>query len=154
MSIKHRIHDKNVSQFIPKNPKKYCGTYPILIRSSWERMYAQYLDMNPAIVKWSSEDVSIKYFDPVQQRIRRYYPDFYQMVLDKDNKFREYIVEIKPAKETKPPRKTGKKSKKTLKHQHAAYLTNQAKFKAANEYCKKMNFEFKILTERQLFNNG
>ena len=151
MSIK-KLNKKNVSEFIPKNPKKYCGKYPIIIRSSWERMYAQFLDMTPAIIKWSSESIFIKYYCSIQQRMRRYYPDFYQLVLEKDGKYKEYIVEIKPAKETKPPRKTGKKSKKTLMHQQSTYITNQAKFEAANEYCYKMGFKFKIITEQELFN--
>lgn len=143
---------KNVSQFIPKNSKKYKGSYPCLIRSSWERMYAQFLDMTPSIVEWSSENIHIKYYDPVQQRTRRYYPDFYQRVLDQDGKYKEYIVEIKPAKETKPPRKTGKKSNKTLRHQYATWQTNQAKFEAAGEYCDKIGMKFKIITENELFN--
>ena len=145
-------HAGNISQFIPKNPKKYKGSYPCICRSSWERMYCQFLDMTPTIVKWSSENIFIKYWDPVQQRTRRYYPDFYQQVLDKDGKYKEYIVEIKPAKETKPPRKTGKKSKTTLRHQQATYITNQAKFEAAHGYCKKIGMEFKIITEKELFN--
>jgi len=150
--IKKWKSGKNVSQFIPKNSKKYCGSYPILARSSWERMYMQWLDMTPSIIEWSSENVHIRYYDPIQQRTRRYYPDFYQRVLEKDGIYKEYIVEIKPAKETKPPRKTGKKSNKTLRHQQATYLTNQAKFEAAEEYCDKIGMKFRIITEKELFN--
>lgn len=154
MSIKHLVKGKNISQFIPKNPEKYCGNYPILVRSGWERMYMQFLDITPTIKKWSSENIFIKYYCPVQQRIRRYYPDFYQLVLQKDGKYKEYIVEIKPLKETKPPRKTGKKSQKTLRHQQATYITNQAKFAAAEEYCRKIGMGWKIITEKELFNKG
>ena len=150
--MKRKKYGKNVSEFIPKNPKKYCGSYPCLVRSSWERMYCQFCDMTPSIVEWSSENIHIKYYDPVQQRTRRYYPDFYQRVLDQNGKYKEYIVEIKPARETKPPRKTGKKSNKTLRFQQATYITNQAKFEAAEGYCKKIGMEFKIITERELFN--
>jgi hypothetical protein len=145
-------HKPNVSQFIPRNSKKYCGSYPIIIRSSWERMFCQWLDMTPSIIEWSSENIHINYYDPVQGRTRRYYPDFYMLVLEPDGKYGKYIVEIKPAKETKPPRKTGKKSKKTLRHQQATYITNQAKFEAAEGYCKKIGMEFKIITEKELFN--
>ena len=145
-------HKKNVSQFIPKNPEKYCGSYPCYVRSSWERMYCQFCDMTPSIVEWSSESIFIKYWDPVQQRTRRYYPDFYQLVLDKDGKYKEYIIEIKPLKETKPPRKTSGKSQKTLRHQQATWRTNKAKFETAEKYCNKMNYTFKIITEQDLFN--
>ena len=149
--MKLKKQGANVSQFIPKNPEKYCGSYPCLCRSEWERMYCQFLDLTPSVIKWSSENIFIKYWDPVQQRIRKYYPDFYQQVLDKDG-YKEYIVEIKPHRETSPPRKTAKKSNKTLRYQQATWRTNQAKFEAANEYCHKMGMKFKIITEQQLFN--
>ena len=151
MSIKF-FTKKNVGQFIPKNARKYCGSYPILIRSSWERMFCQWLDITPSVIEWSSENIYIKYYDPVQGRTRRYYPDFYMMVSEPDNKYRRYIVEIKPHREISPPRKTTKKSNKTLRYQQATYLTNQAKFEAADEYCKKIGMKFKIITEQQLFN--
>lgn len=76
MFIKTR-QNKNTSEFVPKNPRKYIGRYPILARSSWERMFAQWLDLQESIIKWSSESIQIRYFDPVQQKIRRYYPDFF-----------------------------------------------------------------------------
>lgn len=151
MSIK-LYAKKNVGQFIPTNANKYCGSYPILIRSSWERMFCQWLDITPSVIEWSSENIYIKYYDPVQGRTRRYYPDFYMMVSEADGKYKKYIIEIKPHRETSPPRKTAKKSNKTLRYQQATYLTNQAKFEAADEYCHKMNMKFKIITEQQLFN--
>jgi len=151
MSIKF-FTKKNVGQFIPKNARKYCGSYPILIRSSWERMFCQWLDITPSVIEWSSENIYIKYYDPVQGRTRRYYPDFYCLVSEADGRYKKYIVEIKPHRETSPPRKTTKKSNKTLRYQQATYLTNQAKFEAADEYCKKIGMKFKIITEQQLFN--
>ena len=129
MSIKF-FTKKNVGQFIPKNARKYCGSYPILIRSSWERMFCQWLDITPSVIEWSSENIYIKYYDPVQGRTRRYYPDFYMIVSEADGKYKEYIVEIKPRNETKKPRKTAKKSNKTLRYQQTTWITNQAKFEA------------------------
>lgn len=138
--------------FIPKNPKKYIGKYPISIKSSWERLYAQWLDVNPNIIKWSSENIYINYYDPIQMKNRRYYPDFFQCVLNKDGNIDKYIIEIKPKHETSTPKKTNGKSKKTMLFQESTYLTNQAKWKAADAYCKKMKYIFKILTEDTLFN--
>ena len=144
MSIKR--FRKNTTEYIPKNSKKYVGRYPILVRSSWERMFFQLLDSNSAVLEWSSEPIGIDYYDPVQGRIRKYYPDVYMKVGNK-----KYIVEIKPVKDTKMPVKKGRMSEKTLRYQKAVYFTNKAKFLAAIEYCKKMKMQFKILTEKELF---
>ncbi len=136
----------NKGQFIPRFPNKYTGKYPIIVRSSWERLFCQWLDANKKVTAWSSEAIIIPYYDPVQKKKRRYYPDFWMKVENK-----KYLIEVKPFKETKPPSKRGKKSSKTKLHQEATYLTNQAKFDAAQKYCKKMGYEWKVLTERQLF---
>jgi hypothetical protein len=140
---------KNTTQFIPRNPKKYVGKYPIIVRSSWERMFFQWLDVTESVVEWSSEGTTIKYFDPVLRRVRRYYPDAYMKV----NTGKRYIIEIKPEKDLRLPRKL-KKSKKTIAIREQTYVTNQAKFEAAREYCKKLGMTFKVLTEKDLFTEG
>ena len=142
---------KSKSQFIPKNAVKYTGSYPINIKSSWERSFAQWLDLNESVISWSSENISIKYFDPVLNKVRRYYPDFFFKTIDKDNNLKSYLVEVKPNKETKPPTKSGRKSVKTIVHQENTYYTNMAKFDAASLFCKKMGYQFKLITEKELF---
>jgi Straboviridae/Kyanoviridae head completion nuclease len=142
---------KDVETFIPRNGSKYRGRYPIVIRSSWERMTCQWLDCNPDVMSWSSEGHIVYYYDPVQMKKRRYYPDFYAEILNKDRVPIKYIIEVKPYRETMPPRKTNRQSKKTKLYQEATWLTNQAKFNAAKQYCKKMGYRFQLLTERELF---
>jgi len=142
---------KKYNQFVPRNSTKYIGTYPISIKSSWERRFCQWLDANPSVIKWSSENINIQYYDPIQMKNRRYIPDFYMEVLGKEDKIKRYIVEIKPQHETILPVKTSKKSKKTMLMQESTYLTNQAKFKAARQYCDKLGYNFRIITEKQLF---
>lgn len=144
---------KNVgtnNQYIPRNPKKYVGKYPIVIRSEWERDFARWLDMNPFILEWKSEPVGISYFDPVRNKDRRYYPDFSIVTRDK-NKLNSFLIEIKPHKEVVPPKYGKGDSKKTKHYKQATYFTNQAKFKAARLYCKKIGTTFKIITEKELF---
>ena len=133
--------------YIPKNMKKYIGRHLPIIRSSWERTFAQWLDMNPKIVAWSSESIVIKYFNPVKNRIARYYPDFFIQL----ENGKQYIIEIKPFKETHPPYRKGKKSKKTMLYESKTWSVNQAKWKAAMKWCSKMQMEFKIMTEKELF---
>lgn len=142
--------EAKVSEFIPQFPDKYIGKYPIICRSSWERMYAQWLDSNPFVVEWMSEGNVVPYFDPVKGKQRRYYPDFYAVVKN-NGKSRKFLIEIKPYKETVPPKNTKRKSFKTKKHQEETHITNQAKWKAAKQYCKKMGYEFKVFTEKTLF---
>jgi len=149
--IKSRQKGKPLEKFVPRYMQKYKGTYPIIIRSSWERMMCQWLDSNPDVVEWSSEGHIIYYYDPVQMKKRRYYPDFFAKILNKNREPIKYIIEVKPHKETIPPRVTKKQSKKTKLYNESTYLRNQAKFKAATEYCKKMGYHFSILTEKQLF---
>ena len=136
--------------FTPNAPEKYKGRYPIVIRSTWERAFCQWCDSNPMIKSWSSESITIPYFDPVKRRRRRYFPDFFMVVKDKTEKEIKYIVEIKPFKETLPPKPKGKK-KKTRLYEERTYSTNQAKWKAAEDYCKKFGYTFKIITEKELF---
>jgi hypothetical protein len=145
MGIKQHRRGKNVTEYIPKNPKKYVGKYPILCRSKWERMFCQWVDVNKNIVEWSSENIQISYLD--NNKPRRYYPDFYVMT----NTGERWIVEIKPEREIHPPRNSKKKSLKTIQTEQRTYQRNMAKFKAANLYAKKMGMSFKILTEKQLF---
>jgi len=144
---------RNHGQYIPRNPKKYVGRYPIITRSSWEEKLARWLDANPCVLEWSSESIFIAYFDPVTQKRRRYFPDFYVLMKSADGKTQQFIIEIKPAKEVHAPINRGKKSRKTLIYESKTYATNVAKWNAAMKWCSKMSMIFKILTEKELFGN-
>ena len=62
---------------------------------------------------------------------------------------RTYVIEVKPLKQTKPP-KPKKKVTKSYIYECKTYAMNQAKWKAADEWCKDKRIEFKIITEREL----
>lgn len=129
------------------NTEKYCGTYPIICRSGWEFRMCQWLDYNLKVVEWSSENHRIPYYDPVHNRNRIYYPDFYVCYQNGE----KYIVEVKPTKDCRLPKSRGKKSDRTMQIREQTYYINQAKFKAAREYCKKLGMKFVIITEKDLF---
>lgn len=150
LSFVKRKTNKNQGQFVPRNPHKYTGRYPIVVRSSWERMFCQWLDVNQSVIAWTSEGVVIPYYDPIQQKRRRYYPDFW-MKVNTEQGVQQFLIEIKPRKETKPPTPKGRKATKTQLYQEATWVTNQAKFEAAEKYCQKMKWNWKILTEKELF---
>jgi len=150
-TAKHNFDPKRHSVYVPINMAKFDGKeYPV-IRSSWERQFCQYLDINPSILKWDSEAVAITYIDPVKRKQRRYFPDFIMQVRDKDGKEKIFLVEIKPHKEVVPPKNSKKKSEVSKIYESNTYMTNMAKWKAAEDYCLKHNMTFRIITEKEMF---
>ena len=81
---------------------------------------------------------------------RRYYPDFYVKIKDKNSKTTEYIIEIKPYKQTIEPKM---KTKITESYVNEVYTwgVNNAKWREAVDYCKKRKWTFKLMTEKELF---
>ena len=138
------------SRFKPLHPSKYKGDpNNIICRSSWERKFCQWCDRNRSIIYWASEEISIPYVSPKDNRVRRYYPDFLIKVQEKNNNIKTYVVEVKPKKQTLPP-KPRKRVTKSYIYECTTYAVNQAKWKAANEFCKDNRIEFKIVTEDEL----
>lgn len=136
-------------RFIPENPKKYNGDATNIIwRSTWEFRVMKYLDNNPSVIWWSSEELPIKYYNPIDNSINRYFPDFIVKVKKKDGNVMTYVLEVKPEHQTKQPIQK-KKTKKYIQ-ESMTYVINQSKWKAATEFCKDHGWEFKILTEKHL----
>jgi hypothetical protein len=137
-------------KFRPQNPEKYVGNpNNIIYRSSWELKFLRWCDRNPSILKYGSEEISIPYYDPVTKKVRRYFPDAFVEIVHKDGKKCKYLIEIKPKKQTMPPQKKTQKNK-TYVNEVYTYVTNEAKWKAAQEFCKDNLLEFKIITEDEL----
>jgi len=140
----------------PVNPKKYVGSYPICLRSSWEKAMCRYCDYNEKVISWSSETIAIPYKHPFLRdnkglpKTSRYYPDFLLTVEEAPGKFVKYLVEVKPYKETIPPKVTKKKSQKTRLYESKTWAINSAKWKAAERYCRKMGYKFIKITEKEL----
>ena len=138
------------SKYKPKHPKKYQGNpNNIICRSSWERKFCQWCDRKENVISWASEEISIPYVSPKDNRIHRYYPDFLIKVREYNNRIQTYVVEVKPKKQTLPP-KPRKRVTKSYIYECTTYAVNQAKWKAASEFCKDNRINFKIVTEDQL----
>lgn len=152
--MQNNFNPEKHKKYNPKKPKKYVGREMPVCRSSWEYKFCEWCDNSPYIIEWSSETVKIPYNDPVKGRQRRYYPDFYVKIDNRKGKTQKYIIEIKPFKETIPPKNTKRKAKKTLLREEATWATNKAKWKSANQICKKFGYIFKIITEKELFRNA
>lgn len=138
-------------KYQPKNTKKYVGNPSnIIYRSLWERKFMIYCDTNENILEWGSEELVIPYRSPVDGKIHRYFPDFYIKVKEPDGNIKKYLIEIKPHKQTMPPKKPQRQTKGYI-YEAYEYAKNQSKWEAAKEYCKDRQWEFKVITEKQLF---
>lgn len=132
------------------NPSKYKGNLgEIVYRSSWELKFMVWCDRNASVLEWGSETVVIPYKYPVDNKLHRYFVDFYVKIKNKESKVTKYLVEIKPEKFTKPPEIPKKQTKKFIQEVFQ-YGTNQAKWKAANEFCQERGMKFLVLTENDL----
>ena len=121
----------------------------IVYRSSWELKFMQWCDRNPSILRYGSEEFSIPYYNPVKQRVCRYFPDFIMEVLETNGKKQKYVVEIKPKRQTLPPVQ-GKKKTKTYLNEVNTYAVNQSKWKSIQEWCDDRMIKFQIITESEL----
>ena len=94
-------------RFKPSNPQKYIGDHNnIIYRSSWECRVMNWLDKNPEIVSWGSEELVIPYKSPVDGKYHRYFPDFIVKVRTKDGNIKTMMVEVKPEKQSRPPERS------------------------------------------------
>jgi hypothetical protein len=138
-------------KYSPSYPQKYKGDPTnIVYRSLWERKFMKYCDLNENILEWGSEEIALPYRSPIDNRIHRYFPDFYIKVKESTGQIKKYIIEIKPKKQTVEP-KVQKRKTKSYIYEVVEYAKNQAKWKAAEEFCKDRMWEFKVLTENDLF---
>jgi hypothetical protein len=137
-------------KYQPSFPKKYKGDPTnIVYRSLWERTFMKYCDMNENILEWFSEEIAVPYRSPIDNKIHRYFPDFYIKVKESNGSIKKYIIEIKPKKQTVEPIPQKRKTKGYI-YEVYEYAKNQAKWKAAEEWCADRGYEFKVLTEDDL----
>ena len=137
-------------KYKPRFPKKYKGNpTKIIYRSSWELKFMRYCDSNQNILEWGSEEFCLQYKSPLDNRVHRYFPDFYIKVRESTGIIKQMIIEVKPKRQCMEPKKPKRKTRGYI-YEVREYVKNQAKWKAAEEYCIDRGFEFKILTENEL----
>ena len=137
-------------KYYPSFPRKYKGDPTnIIYRSLWERKFMVYCDKNQNILEWASEEIAIPYRSPIDNRVHRYFPDFYMKVKETNGKIKNYVIEVKPAKQTIPPKKPKRQTKGYIREAYE-YARTQAKWKMAKEFCADRQWEFKVVTEKEL----
>jgi hypothetical protein len=138
-------------KYQPSYPEKYKGDPTnIIYRSLWERKFMVYCDTNERILEWGSEELALPYRSPLDGKSHRYFPDFYIKVQEGNGKVKKYLIEIKPKKQTVPPPKPKRQTKNYIREVYE-YAKNQSKWEAAKEWCADRGYEFKVITENELF---
>lgn len=137
-------------KYKPSYPQKYKGDPTnIIYRSLWELKFMKYCDLNENVLEWASEEKFVAYRSPIDGKVHKYFPDFIIKVKEPSGKIKKYVIEIKPKKQTVPPEKPKRQTKKYL-YEAYEYAKNQAKWEAAREWCLDRGYEFKVLTENEL----
>jgi hypothetical protein len=143
-------------KFKPKAPQKYMGDPTnVIYRSGWEFKLMRYLDSHPKVLEWGSEELIVPYRSPIDGRVHRYFPDFLVKQINKNGIKETILIEVKPKAQTIPPdisKKSTSKGNVSRKYinEVKTWGINQAKWKAAEEYCKDRGWKFQIMHEGHL----
>ena len=136
-------------KYRPSHPRKYKGDpTSITFRSLWEHKFMSWCDKNDNVLEWSSEEIIIPYRGP-DGKPHRYFPDFYMKQRQLDGKIKKYLIEVKPLKQCSPPKRPKRQTKGYIREAFE-YARNQAKWKEAKEWCADRQWEFKVVTEKEL----
>lgn len=107
-------------------------------------------DNNENIKRWQSEEKAIWYYNPIQKKNCRYFPDFIVEYERKDGITMQEMIEIKPQRFVTGPPENPKRKSKSWANAVMAYAVNQAKWKAARKWCEDRGMNFRIITEKEL----
>lgn len=132
------------------HPEKYQGDCEdVVYRSSWEFRLNRFLDLNPAVIKWASEELVVPYWSQADNKMRRYFVDYVVQVKGSSGLVKTFLVEVKPYSQTIAP-KRGRKREKTYMKECYDFQVNTDKWTAAREYAKNHGMEFVIFDEYTL----
>jgi len=130
-----------------QNPEKYIGdSKNVVYRSSWELKFSKYLDHNHNVKRWASEEMAIPYYYPLDEKMHRYFPDYYVEFTNK----KISVIEIKPFAETMQPILKKGGNKRVFGDRLATYMKNCAKWDAAKAFCLERGWTFHVFTEKSL----
>ena len=134
-----------------KNPEKYCGKKNPRYLSSYELKTFKFLDNHSSVIKWGAETIVVPYYNPVKKRKARYMVDIYVKYQDKDGNIIEELLEIKPKAQAKRPVKRGRKKISTFQQEELTYATNIAKWQAAEKFANERGWNFRVITEDDIY---
>lgn len=133
-------------KYKPKNIEKYVGNKYPTYRSTWELHVFSWLDNNENITKWGSEPVKIPYVHPFTGKVSNYIPDLIVEYVTKGGKIEREIIEIKPYKQC--VREAARNE-----NELAVVEVNHEKWRFAREWAKNHGMKFRVMTEKDIYNN-
>jgi hypothetical protein len=104
-------------------------------------------DIDENILKWGSEEVVVPYRSPIDGKIHRYFVDFYIKYINNEGQIEESLIEVKPYKQCKAPKKRKKVTRKYIT-EVKTWGINSAKWKAAQKFCDNRGWKFAIWNEK------
>ena len=129
-----------------RHPQMYKGDVNnVEYRSSWEHQCFKWLDGREEVEWWASEEFVVPYYYDVDKTMHRYFVDL--SIKFKIGKL--LLVEVKPKKQTLPPKTKRPKSKRSLNEAYT-WIMNCNKWEAADKIAKDNGWEFVIWTEDDL----
>jgi len=159
-------HEFYQGEYQAENPEKIIlgpGGKKPFFRSSYEKRFMRYCDINKNVLRYGNEIVKIPYIDMTSNnKVRTYITDFIMTVLNKEGGVDTYLVEIKPKSQVPQfdeegnfifPQPSKRKTKKTTENwqRHCSTLVqNHCKWEAARAWCATKGYKFLVLTEDEL----
>ena len=138
-------------RFRPTHPEKYAGDPSnIIFRSSWERIFMNWVDKNDKIKKWQSEERCVWYNNPFTKKKARYFPDFIIHYERADGVMMTEVIEIKPQRQIDGPPQSPKRKTKSWANEVQTYIINQKKWEAAAKWCEDKGYSFRLISEKHL----
>ena len=115
-----------------QNKKKYLGDpSKVVYRSLWERQAFKWAESNGRVKAWNSEEIVVPYKCKTDGKLHRYFVDMLVELSNGDI----ILVEIKPKKQTIPPKNQKRKTKKYI-NEVTTYIKNTSKWEAAQQYAQ------------------
>ena len=133
----------------PHNVAKF-GEYKCIYRSSYELQFLKWADAHPKIIDVKYEKVIIPYICKTDGKMHKYYVDC-KITMREANSNKTYLIEIKPFRQTLPPKPSKRKKKSTILTENFNWLKNESKWDAAKQYCKKYDYRWCVLTEKGIY---
>lgn len=108
-----------------------------------------YFDLHTDVLEWNSEEVIVPYRSPIDGKAHRYFVDLYAKIKRKDGTEQVLLIEVKPEKQTRPPQKKGRVTRRYIT-EVKTWGVNSAKWEAASGYADKRGWSFVIMTEKDI----
>lgn len=159
-------------QFNPRHPEKCLNCngkvegHAITFRSSYEKIMANWLDLNDNILEWGSEITEIPYYSQTDNKVHRYVTDFQFTCRNRSGVTEKWLVEVKPSSQVPKLNESGQivfpelvktpKGKITQNRlsrwqEYCGVLRkNKEKWDFAKDWCRNHGYKFKVVTEIEL----